>query len=43
MFGIIEEACMRVVEDTPGFLKPDSVLDPIAPIFSFVPSEPEHV
>jgi hypothetical protein len=43
MFGIMEQARVRIMEDTLCFLKPDSVLNPIAPIFPFVPNEPEHV
>jgi hypothetical protein len=43
MFRIMEEASVRVVEDRPGFLEPNSVLAAVAPVFPFVPIEPEHV
>jgi hypothetical protein len=43
MFRIMEEARMWVIEDTARFLEPNSVLDAIAPIFPFVPIEPERV
>jgi hypothetical protein len=34
---------MRIVEDAPGFFKPNSMLGPIASVFPFVSIEPEHV
>jgi hypothetical protein len=34
---------MRIVENALGFFKSNSMLGPIASVFSFVPIEPEHV
>jgi hypothetical protein len=39
----MEQARLRIVEDRPGFLEPNSVLPAVAPVFPFVPIEPEHV
>ena len=43
MFRIMEEASVRVVENTASFLEPNSVLAAVAPVFPFVPIEPERV
>ena len=39
----MEEARIRIAEDGLSFLKPHSMLGPIAPIFPLVPLEPEHL
>jgi hypothetical protein len=43
MFRIMEQARMRIVKNSLGFFKPNSMLDAIALILPFVPIEPEHV
>jgi hypothetical protein len=40
---IKEQARMGIVENALGFFKPNAMLGPIAPVFPFVPIEPEHV
>lgn len=39
VFGIIEQARMRIVEDALGFFKPNSVLGSVALILSLIPLE----
>jgi len=34
---------MRIIENAPGFLKPNSMLAPIALVFPLVPIEAQHV
>jgi hypothetical protein len=38
MVGIIGQQSPRVIKDSPGFLEPDSMLEPVLPALSFLHS-----